>query len=148
MDSEAPPSYSIGELAEHAGVSRRAVRFYVQRGLIGPPVNRGRGSYYTEDHLAAINRIRSLQRGGLTLDQVREHFGEDAAGSRSAPPHGELVLRIELQPHVVLEVRADRLPDSGTVMKLRGACCRILAGENPDTEHDAFAKEGEAESHE
>ena len=31
-------TYSIGELAESAGVSRRTVRFYVQQGLLGPTV--------------------------------------------------------------------------------------------------------------
>jgi hypothetical protein len=48
--SDSQPSdrpQSIGELADATGVSRRTVRFYVQRGLIDPPVGLGRASHYT-----------------------------------------------------------------------------------------------------
>jgi DNA-binding transcriptional MerR regulator len=51
--------YTIGELAEKAGVSRRAVRFYVQNRIIPPPVGLGRHSYYTDEHLERILVKRS-----------------------------------------------------------------------------------------
>ena len=41
--------YSIGAIAEKTGISRRTVRYYVQLGLIEPPVGKGRGSYYIEN---------------------------------------------------------------------------------------------------
>ncbi|MFT3785003.1 MAG: MerR family DNA-binding transcriptional regulator [Tepidisphaeraceae bacterium] len=37
-------SYSIDELASAAGITRRAVRFYVQQGLLEAPVGRGAGA--------------------------------------------------------------------------------------------------------
>lgn len=63
---------SIGELAERAGITRRVVRFYVQRELIAPPHGRGRGSYYTADHLRRVLRIQELQAEGLSLDAIGE----------------------------------------------------------------------------
>lgn len=61
---------SIGEIADLTGVTRRVVRFYVQRGLIDPPEGRGRGSFYTERHLARIQRILQLQAAGHSLDAI------------------------------------------------------------------------------
>jgi DNA-binding transcriptional MerR regulator len=71
--------YSIGELAERAGVSRRTVRFYVQRGLLPTPLGRGRGEHYDATHLAAVLRIRALQLAGASLDDIRSRLSPDPA---------------------------------------------------------------------
>jgi DNA-binding transcriptional MerR regulator len=63
--------YSIGEVAERGGVTRRTVRYYVQRGLIPGPLGRGRGEHYSEEHLAALLRVKSLQEQGATLEEIR-----------------------------------------------------------------------------
>ncbi len=69
--------YSIGELAEITGVSRRTVHFYVQRRLIDPPLGRGRGRHYDDRHVRQIRRVRELQRLGLPLAEI--------AGDRAMP---------------------------------------------------------------
>jgi hypothetical protein len=63
-------SYSIGELAERAGVSRRAVRFYVQRGLLPEPVGVGRGAHYTDEHLRRLKEVKELQLRGMSLLEI------------------------------------------------------------------------------
>ena len=68
--------FSIGELAQLAGVSRRAVRFYVQRKLIPPPLGAGRGHYYTEEHLQRLLSIKLLQDRGLTLEGIEQHLSD------------------------------------------------------------------------
>jgi DNA-binding transcriptional MerR regulator len=76
--------YSIGELARQAGVTRRTVRFYVQRGLIPQPLGRGRGEHYAEEHLAAVLRVRSLQEQGASLEEIRQHHeGEPPVAGRA-----------------------------------------------------------------
>jgi DNA-binding transcriptional MerR regulator len=125
----------IGEVAERTGVSRRTVRFYVQQGLISPPVGRGRASGYTSDHVRQIVRVRQLQRDGVELRTIRELEDDGAtvsSASRSAPS-GEKplpatsVIRIELAPGIRLEVDARQSPPSGPVlMAIREACQRIL----------------------
>lgn len=79
--------YSIGELARRAGVSRRTVRFYVQRGLIPEPFGRGRGRHYGAPHLAAVLRVKALQVEGLTLEAIRKRGlgGQASDGSVSEP---------------------------------------------------------------
>ena len=66
--------YSINELAQHANVSRRTVRYYVQRGLLAPPNGKGRGSYYTATHLKHLLYIRDQQLKGVSLEHIHvEH---------------------------------------------------------------------------
>lgn len=73
---------TITELADAAGVSRRAVRFYVARKLLSPPESRGRGGYYTAAHLEQIRRIQDLQGAGHSLEAIRQIL----AGAEAAPP--------------------------------------------------------------
>lgn len=67
---------TIGELADIAGVSRRVIRFYVQRELIPPPRGKGRGSFYTELHLQRIRNIHKLQADGHSLDAIASMLDE------------------------------------------------------------------------
>lgn len=78
--------YSIGELADLAGISRRSVRFYVQRGLLPPPLGAGRGHYYTHEHLESLHRIKMLQDAGLSLDEIDQRLG----AQKSVPHEGAL----------------------------------------------------------
>ena len=63
--------YTIGELAEMGGVSRRTVRYYVQEALIPPPAGLGRGAHYGKEHLEALLRVKSMQEQGLLLEEIR-----------------------------------------------------------------------------
>lgn len=79
-------TYSIGALAEAAGVSRRTVRFYVQRGLLAPPEGLGRGAHYTDDHLASLLQIKGWQEQGVPLEQIRWRSSGRAEAPALAPP--------------------------------------------------------------
>jgi DNA-binding transcriptional MerR regulator len=62
---------TIGELATASGLTRRAVRFYVQQQLLPPPEGLGRGSQYDASHLARLKQIGELQAAGHSLDAIR-----------------------------------------------------------------------------
>lgn len=81
--------YSIGELAEKAGITRRTVRFYVQRGLIPLPLGRGRGEHYTGEHLTAVLRVKSLQEQGASLDDIRRYLKGDLEVPSEKPAPGK-----------------------------------------------------------
>jgi DNA-binding transcriptional MerR regulator len=60
----------VDELAERAGTSIDTVRYYQGRGLLPPPVRRGRIALYGQEHVDRLERIRSLQAQGLSLATI------------------------------------------------------------------------------
>jgi MerR family transcriptional regulator, copper efflux regulator len=63
----------IGELAEQAGISTKAIRYYEQIGIL-PPSARTASGYRTYDE-AALRRlgfVRAAQAVGLTLGEIRQ----------------------------------------------------------------------------
>jgi DNA-binding transcriptional MerR regulator len=63
-------TYKLDELAKAAGTSARTVRYYVQRGLLPPPVFKGKDSAYARDHLVRLMAIKKLQGDYLPLDAI------------------------------------------------------------------------------
>lgn len=103
------PRYAIGELAEAAGVSRRAVRFYVQRGLMPPPLGQGRGAHYDRSHLTRLLEIKRRQEAGMPLDAIAESFAADAPPEPAPEPTFESWGRLTLAPGVELHLRTGAL---------------------------------------
>jgi DNA-binding transcriptional MerR regulator len=66
---------TVDELAAAAGVTVRTVRFYATKGLLPPPLLRGRTGLYGVDHLARLTLVRDLQAKGFTLQAI-ERFLE------------------------------------------------------------------------
>ncbi|MFF3933027.1 MerR family transcriptional regulator [Streptomyces hirsutus] len=74
--------WSIGELAERAGVTVKSIRFYSDRGLL-PEASRSSGGHrrYAPEALERLRLIRSLRALDLPLPEVRRVLeDEDAAG--------------------------------------------------------------------
>jgi len=116
--------YGIQELASLGGVSRRTVRYYIQEGLIPPPLGLGRGDHYTSAHLEALVRVRTLQEQGQTIAEIRQAL----AGPKSPPAAAEMParrawIRVELAPGVELHVStAHRLPPPSRLIELAEWC--------------------------
>jgi DNA-binding transcriptional MerR regulator len=73
-----PPKgrYTAADLARLASVPVRTVRFYIQEGLVDPPLGRGPGAHFEERHLHQLRRTRALQGAGLDLPAIREHANQ------------------------------------------------------------------------
>lgn len=69
--------YTIDELCELAGYTRRTIRFYIQEGILEAPAGRGRGGFYFDSHLEKLHQIRSLQEQGLKLSTINHHLEEN-----------------------------------------------------------------------
>lgn len=63
--------YNIETLAKMTGLTRRTIRYYIQRGLLDPPLGGGRGSYYTDDHLAQLERIKKWSVQGVPIIHMK-----------------------------------------------------------------------------
>ena len=62
---------TIGELAARAGVSTSALRFYDSQGLITAQRTAGNQRRYERAMLRRVAFVRSAQRVGLTLDEIK-----------------------------------------------------------------------------
>jgi DNA-binding transcriptional MerR regulator len=61
----------IGELAERAGTTTRALRYYESRGLLTAQRDGNGHRVYTEDDLRLLQQIRMLQDFGFELEETR-----------------------------------------------------------------------------
>jgi DNA-binding transcriptional MerR regulator len=123
--------YGVEELAERGGVSRRTVRYYIQRGLLPPPRGLGRGKHYTEAHLSTLVRIRELQEAAVPLETIATQL-DDATPAPIAVVAAETPMqsswtRVVLAPDVELHVRGRRLSEE-QLRKLTMAVTKVMGG--------------------
>jgi DNA-binding transcriptional MerR regulator len=117
----------IGELADAGGVNPKTIRFYEQMGLLPVPSRTPSGYRdYGEDDAGRLVFVKTAQRLGLTLAEIREILAFRDRGER---PCGyvlgvldrqvtELHRRIaELQrlrdDLIIIKARADSFPEEG-----------------------------------
>ena len=90
MEHDEQREYSIGELADEAGVSSRTIRYYVSEGLLPPPVGSGPNSRYTETHRRQLETIGHLKAQYLPLKEIRRrligHGSLPMAGAAKVAP--------------------------------------------------------------
>jgi DNA-binding transcriptional MerR regulator len=67
---------TLDELTARVGMSVRNVRFYTSKGLVPPPIRRGRSGYYNADHVARLELVRELQSHGFTLAAIERYVAQ------------------------------------------------------------------------
>jgi DNA-binding transcriptional MerR regulator len=88
----------IGELAERAGTSTRALRYYEQHGLVRARRDPHGYRRYDESELRVVREIRTLLAAGFALDDIRPFVACLRAGNASGHvcPDSVAVLRRRL----------------------------------------------------
>ena len=71
MAPTAEQGFKIDELAQRTGMTVRNIRAHQSRGLLPPPVVRGRTGFYGAEHVARIELIKELQADGFNLESIR-----------------------------------------------------------------------------
>ena len=72
---------TLEELTNRVGMSVRNVRFYTTKGLVPPPIRRGRSGYYTPDHVVRLELVQELQSHGFTLSAIERYVRNIPAGA-------------------------------------------------------------------
>lgn len=125
----------IGELAQLSGVSTKTIRYYESIGVLPEPARTGSGYRdYDESFVDRLTFIRSAQRLGVSLDEVREIL---AFRERSEAPCayvrgvlesqlegiGQRIRELEVLREQLTEIvsEADRLPPPD-----EGRTCRLI----------------------
>lgn len=97
---------TLDQLTARVGMSVRNVRFYTTKGLVPPPIRRGRSGYYTADHVARLELVVELQSHGFTLAAIERYV---AALPADAAPEDITLARTMLAPwQADLPVEMDR----------------------------------------
>lgn len=104
MHQEYGPRFTLDELVDATGVSKRNVRYYIGEGLVPAAAGKGRNSYYTAGHVEALARIRELRELNLSIDEIRQAIEAEHSTERTHLP-GQNWRRIHLHPDLELHVR-------------------------------------------
>jgi DNA-binding transcriptional MerR regulator len=80
LETKLAGEYTIDELAAETGMTTRNIRAHQSRGLLPPPVVRGRTGYYSDEHIARLRMITQMQADGLNLRTIRRVLETVPAG--------------------------------------------------------------------
>ncbi|TNM38537.1 MerR family transcriptional regulator [Nocardioides albidus] len=135
---------TLGELTARVGLSVRTVRFYTSRGLLPPPIRRGRSGYYSAVHLARIELVLELQSHGFTLSAIERYVAgipddatpEDIALARTmlAPWQSDLPVEMDGEQLERKAGRALSAEDIATlqalgVLRIRGSAYLVASNQ-------------------
>jgi DNA-binding transcriptional MerR regulator len=108
MTQALPPPTKLGidDLCRLTGLTRRTVRFYIQKGLLEKPNGEKKGAWYSQEHLERLARIRQLSASGLSLDAVARQLddGVDAGGNAPTVMPGTVTVKSHITVARGLEV--------------------------------------------
>jgi len=80
---------TIDEICTIVGMSKRTVRYYIQKGLVDRPEGTGKGAFYNQVHLEQLLTIQKWKIAGLSLDRIRKILlgeKESIASNNPLPP--------------------------------------------------------------
>ncbi|WP_228563986.1 MerR family transcriptional regulator [Catenulispora rubra] len=125
----------IGELAERAGVSTRALRYYEQQGLI--TAQRAANGYrdYDESNVRLVEEIRALLAAGFTLDDARPFVECLRTGHETGASCPESIQAARRRlAEIDADIRALTRQRTALAAQLARSCkdCALSPGENND----------------
>ena len=115
---------TLQDLTRRVSMSVRTVRFYTSRGLLPPPIRRGRSGYYSAEHLVRLELVRELQQHGFTLSAIEGYLARIPEG---ASPETIALHRTLLAPWM------PELPETLTRKDLVRRAGRELSDDDLDT---------------
>lgn len=126
--------FNLDYLAKKTGISRRTVRYYIQRGLLPPPLGQKRGSYYTEAHLERLQLILKFSAKGVPLIQIKNALSSDSPDNATKPKitiPRKMQERIEISRDLELVTRQDFFDDD-ELIKIKEFILQILEEKRHD----------------
>lgn len=82
VQSQAPKSLTIGQLAAGGHVGVETIRFYQRKGLLATPTRESGIRRYGSEDLRRLRFIRQAQAAGFTLDEIKELLQLDSSEDR------------------------------------------------------------------
>ncbi|AVZ40385.1 MULTISPECIES: MerR family transcriptional regulator [unclassified Dietzia] len=115
------PLQRIDELAETSGATVRNIRVYQERGLLQPPIRKGRTALYGPDHRSRLEMILRLLNRGYTFATIEELLIAERHGFTLAE-----LLEVE-------SVRSERRPTGSRRRRTRSESQAVASFDIPET---------------
>jgi len=78
--------FTLDEICVLVEMSKRKVRYYIQKNLVDRPEGTGKGAYYTHRHLEQLLAIRKWKDAGLSLERIQEILKDEKNISQRSKP--------------------------------------------------------------
>lgn len=90
--------FTIGQLVQQTGVSRKAIRLYEEKRLILPSIKRSEGNYrvYNQEHVFCINSIKQLRSLSVSLEEMKDLVVIFEKNTVEVEPHLQHLLKEKL----------------------------------------------------
>ncbi len=99
------PRYSIDDLCQLTGLTRRTIRFYIQSSLLARPHGERRGAWYGSEHLERLIAIRKWTSAGLSLEGIAALLAD--ASSEIPPLRPLRAGTVEVRSHLTVAAGVD-----------------------------------------
>jgi len=91
--------FSLDDLCTLSDTSKRTVRYYMQIGLVNPPIGSTKAAHYLHQHLDQLLTIRKLSEAGVSLERIREVLSGEAP---PLPPRQRQSGSVEVRSHLFI----------------------------------------------
>ncbi len=120
--------YTIEELGEITGFTRRTIRYYVQEGLVDPPAGRGRGGFYYDSHVQQLLRIKSFQEKGIGITAMVSLMQKETPQSELSSR--KVMIRYDIVPGIEVSIsREMEIKEPKKVLEIIRVVRSIAQGE-------------------
>lgn len=97
---------TIDELAQRSGMTVRNIRAHQSRGLLPPPVVRGRTGYYGPEHVGRLETIKDLQADGFNLTAIQRLVEQaDSAGQEPGALRAVVLTPFDDEPTEIVDLK-------------------------------------------
>ncbi|OIP97820.1 MAG: MerR family transcriptional regulator [Syntrophobacteraceae bacterium CG2_30_61_12] len=79
-------TFTIDEICALVEMTKRTVRYYIQKGLVDRPEGAGKGAFYRHAHLQQLLLIRKWKAAGLSLERIQDILSGEKDGDPGAKP--------------------------------------------------------------
>ncbi|PIQ54381.1 MAG: MerR family transcriptional regulator [Comamonadaceae bacterium CG12_big_fil_rev_8_21_14_0_65_59_15] len=91
--------FNLDDLCTLSDTSKRTVRYYMQIGLVDPPIGATKAAHYLHHHLSQLLTIRKLSDAGVSLERIREVLSGEVP---PVPPRQRQPGSVEVRSHLFI----------------------------------------------
>ncbi len=91
--------FTLDDLCTLSDTSKRTVRYYMQIGLVDPPIGATKAAHYLHHHLDQLLTIRKLSDAGVSLERIRDVLSGEVP---PVPPRQRQPGSVEVRSHLFI----------------------------------------------